>query len=116
MALRTGSLLALTLMGASILPAQEGRVMGPGAGLVFDTVGHKLRPVRGIPGASVNMGNNGCTVSGNTPNVAGPATAKPESKGPFGRKVNPLTPFSQKQATPVGVVDDDAFGNNEVGG
>ena len=55
------------------------------------------------PGASVNMGNNGCTVSGDTPNVAGPATAKPESKGNFGRTHAPLTPMSQTRATPVGV-------------
>jgi hypothetical protein len=68
------------------------------------------------PASTMPMGRNGVISDGGGPNVSGPATAKPESKGNFGRKVTPLTPMSQQKATPVGIVDDDAFGNNEVGG
>src|SRR5689334_924570 len=53
MAIRISSILSLTLAGALLLSAQEGRVSGPSAGFVFDTLGHVLRPVRGIAGASV---------------------------------------------------------------
>lgn len=53
MATRIGPVLSLALMGASFLSAQQGRVAGPRIGFVYDTAGHVLRPVRGIPGASV---------------------------------------------------------------
>lgn len=46
------------------------------------------------PASTMPMGSNGNTVNGNTPNVAGPATAKPESKGNMARTQTPLKPFS----------------------
>ena len=48
------------------------------------------------PGSIMPMGSNGRTVSGGGSNVAGPATAKPESKGNNARTVGPLTPMSAK--------------------
>ena len=41
-----------------------------------------------------SMGKNGVISNGNTPNAAGPAMAKPESKGNFARKYGPLVPKS----------------------
>jgi hypothetical protein len=46
------------------------------------------------PGATMPMGNNGMTQRGDGPNVAGPAMAKPESKGNNARPVGPLMPKS----------------------
>lgn len=48
----------------------------------------------GVDGGGTPMGNNGKTVMGNTPNVAGPAMAKPESKGNKARPIGPLMPKS----------------------
>jgi hypothetical protein len=67
------------------------------------------------PASTMPMGNNGVISDGGGPNVAGPTMAKPESKGNFGRIVPPLTPTSQTVATPVNIVDDDAWANNEFG-
>ncbi|MBZ5617148.1 MAG: WD40 repeat domain-containing protein [Acidobacteriia bacterium] len=52
MATRNWRILSIVLVAAPFLPGQEGRVVGPNSGFVFDTVGHTLRPIRGIPGAA----------------------------------------------------------------
>jgi len=48
----------------------------------------------GVTGGGTPMGSNGKTVNGDTPNVAGPAMAKPESKGPLATSRPALTPKS----------------------
>lgn len=45
-------MLALPLAAASVC-AQQSRVAGPASGFVFDGAAHVLRPIRGIPGASL---------------------------------------------------------------
>ena len=41
------------VLAASALPAQQGRLSGPVAGFVFDNSGRVLRPIQGVPGASL---------------------------------------------------------------
>jgi DNA-binding beta-propeller fold protein YncE len=53
MAFRNWSLVSLLCLAAPLVHAQQGRVDGPVAGYVFDGAAHGLRPVLGIPGASV---------------------------------------------------------------
>ena len=53
MTVRTLSLVSLVCLAASFGYAQQGRVGGPVAGYVFDSAAQALRPVLGIPGASV---------------------------------------------------------------
>ena len=53
MALRNCIALSLLAFASPALYAQQGRVAGPVAGYVFDGGAHVLRPVLGIPGASV---------------------------------------------------------------
>src|SRR5208283_3235811 len=43
----------LVLAASGSLPAQQGRLSGPVAGFVFDNSGHVLRPIQGVPGASL---------------------------------------------------------------
>src|ERR1035438_3480723 len=40
-------------LAASALPPQQGRLSGPVAGFVFDNSGRVLRPIQGVPGASL---------------------------------------------------------------
>jgi len=40
-------------VAASLLPAQPGAVAGPSSGFVFDGAAQSLRPVLGVPGASI---------------------------------------------------------------
>ena len=40
-------------LAASLLPAQQGTLAGPVAGFVFDDSSHALRPIQGVPGASL---------------------------------------------------------------
>lgn len=53
MAIRTSRFLVLGCAAAFLLPAQPGRVAGPSSGFVFDRSSTALRPIRGVPGASV---------------------------------------------------------------
>lgn len=46
------------------------------------------------PASTMPMGMNGNTQRNDGANVAGPSTAKPESKGPMARTQSPLKPFS----------------------
>jgi hypothetical protein len=41
------------LAASAVLPAQQGTLSGPVAGFVFDNSGHALRPIQGVPGASL---------------------------------------------------------------
>jgi DNA-binding beta-propeller fold protein YncE len=43
----------MVLAASSSLPAQQGRLSGPIAGFVFDNSGHVMRPIQGVPGASL---------------------------------------------------------------
>jgi DNA-binding beta-propeller fold protein YncE len=43
----------LFLAAAVVLPAQQGTLSGPVAGFVFDNSAHVLRPIHGVPGASL---------------------------------------------------------------
>ncbi len=61
MTIRNRSLVSLLCLAAPLALAQQGRVEGPIAGYVFDGQAQALRPVLGIPGASllgdpVNLG------------------------------------------------------------
>ena len=53
MVTRIWILLVLMFAAAAWLPGQQGSVSGPTAGFVFDSSAHSLRPVMGVPGASV---------------------------------------------------------------
>jgi hypothetical protein len=53
MAVRNWSLVSLLCLAAPMVHAQQGAVAGPVAGYVFDGAAHALRPVLGIPGASI---------------------------------------------------------------
>jgi hypothetical protein len=55
--------LGLALAAASVLAAQQGSLAGPVAGLIYDNSSRALRPIQGIPGASLfgdplNLGVN----------------------------------------------------------
>jgi hypothetical protein len=41
------------VLAASALPAQQGRLSGPVAGFVFDSAARVMRPIQGVPGASL---------------------------------------------------------------
>jgi len=43
----------VVLAASSSLPAQQGRLSGPVAGFVFDNSGRVMRPIQGVPGASL---------------------------------------------------------------
>lgn len=53
MAVRKCLLVGLAGLAATLVHAQQGRIAGPVAGYVFDSPAHALRPILGIPGASV---------------------------------------------------------------
>jgi DNA-binding beta-propeller fold protein YncE len=53
MANRIWRILTLACVAAFLLSAQQGRVAGPSSGFVFDSSTSALRPILGIPGASV---------------------------------------------------------------
>ncbi len=53
MPMRNWSLVSLLCLSAPIAGAQQGRVAGPLAGYVFDGSSRAVRPVQGIPGASL---------------------------------------------------------------
>ncbi len=53
MTIRNRSLVSLLCLAAPLALAQQGRVEGPVTGYVFDGQAQVLRPVLGIPGASV---------------------------------------------------------------
>jgi hypothetical protein len=43
----------MALASATLVPAQDGNVSGPTTGFVFDGAAHRLRPLLGVPGASL---------------------------------------------------------------
>jgi len=43
----------MVLAASGSLPAQQGRLSGPVAGFVFDNSGRVMRPIQGVPGASL---------------------------------------------------------------
>lgn len=45
--------LGLMLAASVAMPAQQGTLSGPVAGFVFDHAAHALRPIQGVPGASL---------------------------------------------------------------
>ncbi len=53
MTTRLFRLLGLVLAAGSVLAAQQGWLSGPVAGFVYDSPGHALRPIQGVPGASL---------------------------------------------------------------
>jgi len=53
MAVRNWTFVSLLCLAAPLVHAQQGRVAGPVAGYVFDSAARALRPVLGIPGASL---------------------------------------------------------------
>ncbi len=53
MTTRIGRIFILLAPAAGLLPAQQGRIAGPVPGYVFDSAARALRPILGIPGASL---------------------------------------------------------------
>jgi len=53
MTTRLFRILGLVLAAGSVLVAQQGSLSGPVAGFVYDSSGRALRPIQGVPGASL---------------------------------------------------------------
>ena len=53
MTTRLFRIFGLVLAGASVLAAQQGSLSGPVAGFIYDSPGRALRPIQGVPGASL---------------------------------------------------------------
>jgi len=53
MTTRLFRIFGLVLAAGGVLAAQQGSLSGPVAGFIYDSPGHALRPVQGVPGASL---------------------------------------------------------------